>query len=539
MPNYYPRTFLFMSLLGGLLLSSSCKQDGDLFRPKFNTDMVAPLVYGDLTVEDLLKNDTIIKRNPDKTLSISKAVEIVKDSLGYLLDFFNYDKSNILAVEQIGATLMFGIPSQTFSENIASSLDNPSIRLVDARILSGEMEIIIVNNMPFPLQDIRTNVPGMILGSTPYTNLFPTIPVGETRNALVNLAGYRFDLRGLALNSYNTMVFELISDTLLNQGFISGSNSVSYSIKLRNLVISRAQGNFGTYSTVKPVNVDFSSQNLYKNILKGGILINTAALNINIDNLSGVPFNFRMDAKSTNGVTGAEVTLTPSPDYPILKATENPLANDPANYHVVNSANGYNFANFISNLPSGLSTNIVVENTNTNPADYSNFVHRDSYVKGVYEIEIPLDLTFDEFTLKDTVKFDGSSIGGGVPTKPDDKLQFQSGQLRFRVGNGFPYDMWFTIKAYDSVTNKITTVIANNVYIKPAGVNAQNIVNQEVESQFVIPLTAALFENLQKATHVEVTAKLDNRTNTGAYKIYTDYKMAFKIIGQVKFKANL
>lgn len=540
MPKFHLRVLLFPGLLSGILLTTSCKKDSELFHPKFNTDLVAPLAYGDLSVFDIIKNqDSVITINPDNTMKIAKSVKVFENDLGYLLNFFNYSNNHLLDLDQDG--INFYLHNQTFPHELTASMSNTSVKAVNADIQTGELEIRVQNNLHFAMTNVKITIPGILLGSTPYTRTFPSIAPGTTASAIVDISGYELDLRGKNLDSYNKLYTELELDSMVNRdnllNFLPGANA-NYTINIRNIELVRAQGNFGAYLKNYPTEMDFFESNFYKNISSGSVLLNDAKLNINIDNLSGMPFNFRMEAKTTNGVTLQEVSLTPTPDFLILKASENPLTNNPANYREISSATGYNLSQFMSNLPAAVKADITIKNDNVDPTDYSNFIHKDSYVKATYGVDIPLNPSFNEFTLVDTVRFDLASMLGDALAS-DSKLQLQSGEFRFRIFNGFPYDMNFVVQGYDSVSNKIVATIAANIVIKAGKVNASNIVSEDVATYFPVAISQSLFDNLKKATHVRVTAKLNNKTNANAYKIYTDYNIGFKIIGQIKLKANL
>ncbi len=75
--------FIFIyALVLGLFLISSCRRKND--NPMWNMEVLAPLVKTSMSMKDIVKDTSFIKKNPDHSITLISRQELAKITLSNL-----------------------------------------------------------------------------------------------------------------------------------------------------------------------------------------------------------------------------------------------------------------------------------------------------------------------------------------------------------------------------------------------------------------------------------------------------------------------
>lgn len=524
----FKRCLKFMAMGSALLWLSSCSED--LAKPKFSPDYYLPLVYGDLTLQNLTEDSSFIQTDPTGYLKIG-----FKDTVDVLGANDLAQAQNIVQLNttvDIPQPIIFGtsgandvLPAK-YNYNFLAQVSLSNLKTL--ALNNAQLEFKIVNNKNFDLNGIEFTIPGLTNNGILFTTGKLNIPQGQTISFPFPLTNAKWDLRG-ELADTSSMIYCDLSNSNAIQGPSGGLATVS--IGFSSVDVKYWMGGSPILqqllSTI-PVtssNAPLAPSSVYRNIKSGSLSLSDVEVDLNFQSRIGLPLGMKFVLGSFSGVDNNYVEM----DTLRVDITQATIVNDEAvlsnNLSTINQSSS-NLASVLTNFPSTMRVGAGGGAVFNNPDPLGYFVHDSSDLKLIVETEVPLAVNFNNLVFEDTLKF---SLGEQLD---NDQVSLDTGSLEFTMRNGFPYGFNFVIDAMNDslrVIDRVAIINITGASIPPGG----DKVIDPATSSFNITLTPELFENLKKTTNLLVRATLN--TPLGASpKIYNDYKLGFSTKARLK-----
>ncbi len=417
------------------------------------------------------------------------------------------------------------------------------VELVEAEVEAGFVRIEVVSTMGDSIF-FNYKIPSAELFGVPFETdvaVPPAIP-GDTSHVvlLFDFRDYVLDLTGnpLEVDEPNTLYNELVGriDSTGQLVSLSLSDSVYIRIDLLNVQPRYVRGYLGqdTISLAGTNNL-----NIFDNILSGAIDIFDPDVNIalTIENGLGINGNFVLNsASSANTGTGASQNLScPAllgSNVPIAAATDGPLTPSitSVDYNTV-SCGSPTFASLLEILPDQISFDLEMRtNPGGNTGSYSDFAYFNNSLDARLDIELPLYFFANSLVMVDTVDFLLAEI-----KSPE---QVKNGIFTFMIENGFPIDADIKIFFLDEFDTPIDSLVApTTVLAAPTSGSPPRVTMPEL-TQLDFAFDEDRMRRLFLAEKVVFWADFNTQPGSTHLKIYSDYKMDFKIIGDFQYRVN-
>jgi hypothetical protein len=522
---------------------ASCVKDNfeldKLMGVEWNPNLAVPLVYSSLSIADMLEkqgSEGLVVVDGDNFCSLvykGNLFSLVAEELIEIPN--NQPPPFVLSLDngQISALGIAGTITIPYSQTIAFDSGNNGPKIDSVIFKTGSIDVSLSSDFQYSGQ-IKITLPGARKNGLAFTKTIAftytgTVPVTNISSS--DLAGYKFDMTNGG-TTFNEIVanFEV---TLSGSGNpISPSDQLSLSINLNNMKFDKIFGDIGQMSITPDVDsVDIS---VFKNVLGTATFsLVDPRIKVIISNSYGVPIqaSIAQFLGYTPGSAPYAITGSPNP-LPIQSPTFSQIGQVLADSFSLNNTNS-NIATVINNTPKFL---IYQLNSQTNPAGgttHNNFVLDTSKLMVDMEIELPLYGKASNFVLVDTIPFELTS------TLPE---EVESALIRTFNSNGFPFDVDMQVYFADSLYTKLDSlVVPNQVILKSGVVNINTgLVTSPTPTTYDATLTKARLNNLKTAKYllVKASANTANGGNTNV-KIYSHYKIDFKLGVQVQLKAKL
>ncbi len=220
------KLYLLLSILVILSFLGSCRRNSQ--DPLWNVDLLTPLVKASLSMNNIIKDTSFIKKNSDNSITVVSRQELAKITLDSLVTlttppFSNTVKLNSLVLDtrsvttKITVALIISELEKTGDPNdantalllraaamynipINSSL-LPGLKFLNvpiditqifsnAQIATGNLSITITNNLPVSIDLFEFNLKNKVAQNSIMSSTFNSIPAnGGSVNASQNLAG--------------------------------------------------------------------------------------------------------------------------------------------------------------------------------------------------------------------------------------------------------------------------------------------------------------------------------------------------------------
>ena len=414
------------------------------------------------------------------------------------------------------------LPSQVLTalNDTDSMLVDPGagIELNEIKLNEGEINYNVIS--PYPVSGtVNLTFPtairnGIVLSSTiPVTGLMTSgiIPVDNTT---INLGTD-------PLQPFNEI------PVVYSFQISSGGNIVTFdkadifvvTAELSDPDYDYVKGYFGKQTqTIGPEILDLEIDDILSHI-QGDFLISNPSIRLNYSNSFSVPIKIDLQAQGKRDTRTVDLGLdTIEIDYP-----EYPERDITSSFLI--DRNNSALPQLISMPPGEISFS---GSAITNPSDEGsrdNYIFGDSRFLGSIEIEVPLELRFNNFQFADTI--DNFMISDD----PDgdhvlDPENFNMLRLDITAQNGFPLGASMSVSLYNPVTKTVIRTIDAQDLLKPAIVDANGKVTSPVESKTSILFTQTFFDDINKADQMIFMFRL-NTSGTNAVKFYSDYSIKF------------
>jgi hypothetical protein len=431
------------------------------------------------------------------------------------------------------ATAVF--PAQTVlddTENIELT-GAGGIQLYEAIIASGNVQTQISSTVNSDIL-LTYSIPGAtkngVAFSTNRTVKASTNGHPRDTTFLDNFVDYQMNLRGPNNDTVNTFSNRLIAKTVYTgqKVFITKDDSVEVTVNLVNAIPSYVKGYLGR-DTIH-VGPSTTSLTIFNKIESGTLNFQNAKLNMVIENGLGVNGSVKINnVVATNTKTGASQTLTGpniGNNVTINPATDNPLT---IAIDTIDLGTGSNAVSLLNILPNQILYDVqVVANPLGNTLTYTDFAYSTSGLKAYLDIEMPLSFLSSDLVLSDTANFNSASL---------QQKSVNSGTFTVNVDNGFPLEASLKMYLLDQ-TGGILDSLTSPSILQAAPIGANGRVSQKSKSQIAYEVDDLKMGNIYHASKVIFKIKFSTEPVSTYLKIYSDYSIDFKLVGNVDYTVH-
>jgi len=529
-------------MIGSLLLTSCHKEYFQLDRlsdeVEIETDLVAPLVFGSLSMGDLVARfdssgysgefeDGLMYLSYSDTL-----VEVLVDTLDLVVDgfynefYFDADVGDdpIFIGSEIGDTVHFTkIKYHGFETTGENRLDSVLFK-------GGELETEIRSTflhtgfLTISSQDIKDSY------GNPYTyRVDISDPSGNfTWTETIDLDGYFLETDQQGDSSVFRMDYDL---ALINSG--NPINPGDYCDVNSNFM---DMGFYRLFGFVDPDEVVSESGELDIPLFADNpelthLQIADPRINVSIENSLGIPFELKIDSLIATGEGGSTETLVfyeghpfiiPAPDFTMIG--EKVFAEYPINNQTSNFRDLLNLAPHT--LSYGVSGNIGSQNQNHFLLDTSRFMAEAEFV-------LPLDLSISEYALTDTMEFTLGDEGIDTSLVKDVVVSV------FTV-NELPLQLALQIFLLDESHTVLDSIFDGTPPLLPSSeVDLDGRLVSASEKNNRINFPTERLGVLEQTKHMRVEARIVSSGSGNQYvKFYSDYSLDFDISFFANFRIN-
>ncbi len=525
--------FSICILLFSLLFFSCRKETG---KPSWDTHDIAPLVGTSLNINNLIP-DSILKANPDSSLKIVYKNNLFKFSMDTLFKIPDTSLTNSYTIPvaltlQPGQPVVSNKPSET-----TYNLKGAQLRTIV--IKSGSINYYIKSYV-HEVTNFVYSLPCASKNGQPFTiNINVPAAVGNTPGVYdqtYDMSGYVLDLTGINKNKFNTINTSLTALVSPNGKpvLINPTDSLTIKNTFQDFIPYYAQGYFGQSTFNEgPSETNFSG---LKNIVNGSIQLEDVKFNLSIENPVGLDARIIINnLNSINTRKGTNIGLVNSiigAPININRAAESAGIVYPtyANFPL-NSSNS-NIKALLENLPDKFSFSMqMTTNPLGNIAGSNDFIYSDKLLKAILEMEIPLSFVATNLTLADTVDLNLANKNGANNLK--------SGTITMIADNGFPFDAALQIYMLNDNNTIADSLFTGPNTILKAPLNASYRAIGKTTTTLIIPVSESKMNALYNTKKI-VFKTIYNTSNQPQYmKIYSDYGIDLKLIGDVNYTVQL
>jgi hypothetical protein len=512
-------------------LFSSCKKDPT----SWDAQLLAPLVSTTLDINNLLTG-SVVQANADSSLKIV-----------YQNDFYTLSMDTLFKIPDTTVHQPYAIPFQnTFSpgqEVISNSLSETTYNLPQAQlrttIVKSGSVLYSIKSFIKGVTDFVYKIPCATLTGVPFTiNISVPAAVGNAPgiySKTFDLSGYTIDLTGIYNNKVNTIYTSLTASIspLGQPVLVLPTDSLIINNTFHDIIPSYAKGYFGQNTfNIGPSETNFD---LFKKIVGGTVHLEDVNFNLKIENPIGLDARvFINNLSSMNTRTGTTIALSNSivgSPININRASENGGNVSPtiANYPLT-TANS-NIKQLVENLPDKFGYSMqIVSNPLGNISNSNDFIYSDKLMTANLDMEIPLSLVANDLTLADTLALNISNNG---------TQSVKSGTVTLFVDNGFPFEASLQFYLLNDANNVVDSLFANANTFDEAPVNSNYRATGKKLTKIIIPVGVSKMNLLYNTKKLKLKVKFNTAAKPNYIKIYSDYKMDVKLVGDFDYTVQL
>jgi len=432
------------------------------------------------------------------------------------------------------ATAIF--PEQNIIDNTEKILLQGlgEIELYEAWIQSGNVKAIINSTLKSQF-DVTYYIPSASKNSVPF-EISRTIAGSTNGDAVVeeineNFADYKMNLRGVNNDTVNTIVNRLVGKLPYTgqKVRITLQDSVDVVVTMENPIPSYVKGYLGRDTA--QIGPNSISLGLFSKIESGVLNFENTNINMIVENGLGITGAIKINSVSAkNNKTGAMVTMT-GPNINntinIQKAVDaQPIV---PIVSTIDLSTGSNATSLLNILPDQFFYDVqVISNPGGNDMTYNDFAYASAGLNAYLDIEMPLSFLASNLTLSDTIDFSTAGVK---------KKNINNGTFSIHADNGFPLDASLKMYFLDQ-NNAVIDSLYSPASILAAPVDANNRVSEKRKSFVDYEVDASKMANIYNASKVIFKVRFSTEPVSTFLKIYSDYSIDFKLIGDVNYSVR-
>ncbi len=516
------------------VLLFSCRKEME--KPSWDTQDLAPLINASLDINNLLP-DSILQANPDSSLKIVYQNDIFHFSMDTLFKIPDTSLINAYTIP-VAFTLQPGEPV------VSNSLSETTYSLQGAQLRTIVIKSGFINyNIKSYIHEVTNfvySLPSATLYGAPFTvNITVPAAVGNTPGVFdqtYDLSGYVLSLTGINNDKVNTLYTSLTAlvSPLGQPVLVNPTDSLIINNTFRDFIPYYAKGYFGQNTfNIGPSESSFS---MFERIVDGSIQLEDVNFNLSIENPIGMDaqvFINNLNSINTRHATniGLVNSVVGSP-ININRAAESAgnVFSTYANFPL-NTGNS-NIKPMLENLPDKFGYSIqMITNPLGNISGSNDFIYSDKLLKVIMNMEIPLSMVATDLTLVDTLALNMAGKNGAQ--------NLNSGNITLIANNGFPFDAELQIYLLDDANVTVDSLFTITNIIEEAPINGNFRATTKKSTTLIIPLSEAKMNLLYSTKRVLFKIKFNTSTQPQYMKIYSDYGIDLKIIGDVNYTIQL
>lgn len=432
------------------------------------------------------------------------------------------------------------VPAQTLTFFPPSELTfnvTNGIELTVAEIRQGSLTVTFSNSAPEVL-DLIYQVPSAVKNGMPLT-ISESIPPGQ--NSLrksYDLSGYRFSMRGMNGNRYNTIVqtYTVALNKDAQPVTVTSGQGASIEVGYSHIVPQYLEGWFG--DEVLSLDPDTASFSFLDNVTTRNFMLSQAKMEFRIMNEFGADFEASLSGiRSINMKSGQSVLLNTDKlssihlDWAKRSGSTVTSTTKTILFDQTNS----NITAFISNLPDRIAYQGSVQ-INPPPVGqavgHTNYAYYDKGIRVLANIDIPMRFTADEISLESNAKVDLGNV--------DQLDKVNSGRFVITATNGYPFTAKLQAYMKDEAGVTIDSLFVDGAnYIQHGTLNAQNEVTEPQYSQLFIPIDKQKIDNLRRCRSLRIVSKFLMPQNPPEIKILEGYEFDVKIVAELNYNVGI
>lgn len=420
------------------------------------------------------------------------------------------------------------IPSQVVSDPESTdtvSIDpGDGIELQQVKLNGGQLNWQTNSSLPL-YATLNLTFPGIIRNSVVYSQTINIVP-NQLINGSLTASNTIIDLSKDVKQSYNRIPVNYSIQVTSNNSYIdfNSSDQIKVRIDLNNPQFDYLKGYFGqkteSFGKVLDVGID-----KILNSIKGQFTITDPRLRINYTNSFAIPAKFNFQATGTRDNQSVVLDL----NNITIAVPDVPAHHDATGSLEINKDNS-SISQLVSLLPGKMEyQGSFIMNPAGDPEHLrNNYLFGDSRIIVEPEIEIPLQMSFNNFQFSDTtdnfLKDLESDVDLGLV------------QLGISVQNGLPFDVSASLSLCEK--NIIKSTIDVPSLIKSGTIGSNGIVTSKTNTESTVSFTKDFIDKAHTADKIIISFMI-NTPDSRNVKIYSDYSIDFtlKISGKpvVKF----
>ena len=514
-------------LLIPILILFSCKKREDTIR--WNIDGVAPVVYGELSIYDILP-DSVLGSEMDSSVSMNLD-----------LNLFRLDLDSLVAIPDTSLLDTFALPfpfpvtaspGQVFvNQPEDNTMNMGSVELTYVEIKSGTIDY-----------ELKSSIQGKIIyeyqipaAIDAFGNSFSQIVyVSEAASGMTasasgsfDLSGYSINLSGSSGNSFNiirTNVNIRVDPTNATDVSVSNQDTVYIINELSNIKIDYAKGYFGNQSFI--IGSEKTGLSAFSKLISGNLNIDQIDIDLELINGIGadasISFN-SFTASNNNNELALNHSIIGS-NININRANEIGPTIYPYYYTTALNNSNSNIDLMLELLPDSIGYGLALElNPLGNVSAHNDFISTNAPMELNMDIQLPLSVIANNLTLADTLNIDISDTTG-----------INSVMLNINLENGFPLEAQIDLLLLDENDIIIGHVLSPTL-VPSASVDGSGIVSAFSTSTHQLMLNQTDFNALIQNKKIVLKIIFNTPISSNHIDIYDYYKLKFNVVANFEY----
>ncbi len=515
--RYISLLFIFVLLL------TSCNKDP---HPRWDVQILAPIVHTRLTMEDLL-GDTLISSGQDDIVHIFYEKEIFKIGIDSVIDqpdtinndLFQFPFSGILPPS-----------TQLVNSQEIKKFDFAGIDVRYIIIESGKLRLEVINTVDENIQ-FAYSIPAVTFNNAGF-NLSEKIPAntlsGSPYTKNYDISGYYIDMRGPGGTSSNKLLtnMQMQIDPAGDSVYISNNDSLRILVYFTDLKIFHLRGFFGT--DMYESELEYIDLDIFNNMAAGNFDLSEAQVRMILENKLGLDFQFRLqdlgvlnthdnlqitsDAEAVGSVFNIERASELQQPGQLIQATS-----------LIIDLENSNVTDLFEIRPDKMYYDIELKSNPLGNSSMGNdFAYSNHNLTANIEIDIPLNISATNLQLSDTSEF--------IFNIDKNYSYIEKGNFNFIAENNFPFDA--DIQIYVLKNGQILdSLFTENETVSAAQTDATNNVIAPVTTSLQAVLDKNRLYNMDQADDMIIQARLNTVGSGNNITFYNHYYMDIQISG--------
>jgi hypothetical protein len=422
------------------------------------------------------------------------------------------------------ATAVFPTQDVIDDHNDVPLVNMGDIQLTKAKLQKGIISMHAINTLDEPLF-FTYSIPGASKNGVPFV-ANATIEANSDIVIPFDFAGYDLDLTGELQNSFNS-IYNTIKGSIHYSGVtqtLSLQDSINVVLSFDGIEPYYIEGYLGRDTIdIGPSSVSFD---LFNKIESGTLSFENVKLSVVVNNGVGVDGNVSINQITAHNKSGTTLGLNilPITNHYIARATDNPLT--PVIDTINLSPPGSNAVALLNFLPNKITYQAQGILNPSGFSGYNDFAYINSGFEPYLQLELPLSLIANQLVLSDTVEFNGQSQESAI----------KDGNFTIHIQNGFPLSGDLKLYFLDAAGSTLDTLVSSGSIL--AAPVSGGIVTSKAYSKVPFHVSEATLSHILHSKKVVFKVKFSTQPPATFTKIYSDYEIDFKLVGQFDYHVH-